>query len=445
MKSWNFLRAVTFNEVLGSEAPGVDADSKKNATSPAIIDAENTGSLRGMLGNNLLAFEQSLQDISRLPDQFRLVMAPIETAVAQMGLLRRQLAASEAQLARETTLASSLQQDVDHLAERLDRLQRDLLTEQTNTASLQQRVINLDSDNARHVQANLQLSAALQRSEAELAETASQLRDSARQLADMAVAQANADQRISELHEALERANGDSSGRETRLAALTLSEKQHRARLEQATQSIAELETAVRHYDERYGETLAALQRERDTAAGLRTELNRTRQMLIEVQARLEGQTETAQTQSAMQEQRIESMRARLAETDHGLAMERRARRDSEFELSRIRASLESATRTTADLRAQLTTATEAQAALTRKLAEESERNQALAAQLSATRDKAAEDYKEFQANIASFRSSESTLNETLSRLRQRLVVLEAENERLHQALPSFAANLAAE
>jgi uncharacterized protein involved in exopolysaccharide biosynthesis len=132
----------------------------------------------------------------------------------------------------------------------------------------------------------------------------------------------------------------------------------------------------------------------------------------------------------------MEMLRARMAEAEHSLALERRKRRESDFDLARSTSTIDASNRSMADLRVQLAGANEAQAMLARKLNEESERSRALEAQLAATRDQAATDYQEFLSNVSNFRASEASLNESLDRLRRRLTLLESDNDRLHRGLP---------
>lgn len=120
MSKWNFLRVVAASD--GQVGSTIDTSG-----TGLPMTAADLAAMRTVIGGNVAAFEQSLQDMWRIPENFRQMMAPIEAAVANLDLVRRQLAASEAQLARESLSATTAQRDLDRLAEVTDRLQRDLL------------------------------------------------------------------------------------------------------------------------------------------------------------------------------------------------------------------------------------------------------------------------------------------------------------------------------
>lgn len=423
--SWNFLRIVSNSDKADMARGGHDE------ASALMLDLDKLGVARESLNDNLVAFEQALLGVSRLPDQFRMVMAPIEAAVANLGLLRRQLAAAETQLSSESQRAAGLQQDAQRLADTAERLQRELVVERTSGAAVRQRVLNLDAENARQVQIYEDLVAQHQRTEAELVAATGQLQSIGQQLADVGVAYAAAEQRIVSLEADLDLARSDLAARETMLAALTLADNQQRGRLDRATQTIAELETEVRQSDERYNDVSAALHREREAAIANRTELNRARQALIEAMARLESHVEVAQSQGKAQDQRIEAMRARLTEAEHALAVERRERRDREIDMTRLKSAQEAMQRRSSELRTQLASVTEANSILNRKLHEEIDRCRALEAQLDATREQAAASHVDHQTALAGWHGAESNLTDVIHRLRQRLAEVESDNEQL--------------
>ena len=385
---------------------------------------------------NLGGFEQALQDVSRLPDQFRMVMAPIETALASLGLLRRQLDVAETQLASTEQRAANLEQDNDRLSETVERLSRELTVETIAAVSMRQRAHNLDAENAHQSKAHSDLLAVHQRTQAELAAISSQLDIANQQVTALSATNAGAEQTIVTLRADLCRVCDEQILRDSQLNSLRLTEKQQRARLDQATKSLAEMDAALREIDERFAQSHAALLRERDTCTGLRTELNHALQHLAELQARFESQTEAASNHGSVQEQRLDSQRARLAEVEQSLAIERRERRDRDLDIARLKTNLETAQRSCTDMRGQLVSAAETQALLNRKLSEETELRRSLEAQLQDIREKSTSVQLDHRAALTGLRGTEKSLAETVQALRQRLAEVESDNDRLRIGLP---------
>lgn len=426
--NWGFLRIVSDT---GDSTKG---EGRAN-TSAASANIAATGAMRETNRVNLVGFEQALQDVSRLPEQFRMVMAPIETAMASLSLMRRQLDNAETQLVSTEQRAANLAKDNDWLSEVAERLNRELLVETATVAGMRQRAQNLDAENARQAQAHNDLIAVHQRTQADLAAMSGQLDGASQQMASLSAANAGAEQAIVMLRADLGRVTDELALSDSQLNSLKLTEKQQRVRFDQAAQSIAELDAALRESDDRYAQSRAAVIRERDISTGLRTELNHARHQFAEVQARLDSQTEAASNYGSVQEQRLDSQRARLAEVEQALAIERRERRERDLDLARLKAALETAQRSGTDMRGQLVTASETQALLNRKLNEEGEMRRTMESQLDAIREQTASVHLDHRAAVTGWRGTEKSLAETVQALRQRLAEVESDNDRLRTGL----------
>jgi len=396
-----------------------------------LMDTNTLGAAREAVWNNIGEFEAALQQVARLPEQFRLMMTPVENAVSTMALLRNRLENSESALAEDAQRLTDLAQDKAHLTEELNQLKTALKLEEATTASLRQQNAAAEASHLQLQQDHATLQSTVNRMEPQIRELTS-LRDALQtELGDLRQAKDHADKTISELHTELESAIDKISDRNNFLSNLQVMNERLRERLENSGKSISELECAVTQLGEKYNTVKTELSHERKLSATLRIENLQLRKDSEESRSQAESEIETLQSRRHFLDQALADSRARLAEENRQLSQARLERVERDREIGRMKLSLEALQRESNELRAQLNAATTSLSATGQLLSSEIENRHRLELELDMLRNENSTLHIKNKGLGENARLSELAHEDALQKLQSRLAKLSAENDQL--------------
>ncbi|MCZ8181389.1 MAG: hypothetical protein O9322_00305 [Beijerinckiaceae bacterium] len=399
------------------------------------FDSRALGTAREAVRGNLDEFEATLQTVSRLPEQFRLVMAPIENAVNTMALLRNRLEIAEENLASEQRRAGNLLTDSARLEAELDRLTAALKSEESNASALREKNSAVETALAQFRQDNAELLAKVNRLEPQLRELTA-LRDThENELADLRRAKAQADDLIVGYKAELTAAADEIANRDNLHATLQLAHTKNQERLDEATKSIAELEAALKQTEDKFSFASAALVRERNAARALRTENEQLYKERDETKNQFESQIEAAKARYDFVEKMLTEARARFHEETRQLSVARRERAERDREIGRLTLALEAAQRDATELRSQIAAANESVAATSQLLASEIEQRRKLELEIDMIRSENSTLLLKQKTLSDSARSIEATVADATQKFQAKVSQLSAENEQLRAAV----------
>lgn len=399
------------------------------------FDSRALGTAREAVRGNLDEFEATLQTVSRLPEQFRLVMAPIENAVNTMALLRNRLEIAEENLTAEQRRAGNLLTDSARLEAELDRLTAALKGEESNTSALREKNSAVETALAQFRQDNAELLAKVNRLEPQLRELTS-LRDAhENELADLRRAKAQADDLIVGYKAELTAAADEIANRDNLHATLQLAHTKGQERLDEATKSIAELEAALKQTEDKFSFASAALVRERNAARALRTENEQLYKERDESKNQFESQIEAAKARYDFVEKMLTEARARFHEETRQLSVSRRERAERDREIGRLTLALEATQRDATELRSQIAAANESVASTSQLLAVEIEQRRKLELEIDMIRSENSALLLKQKTLSDSARSIEATVADATQKFQSKVSQLSAENEQLRAAV----------
>lgn len=399
------------------------------------FDSRALGTAREAVRGNLDEFEATLQNVARLPEQFRLVMAPIENAVNTMALLRNRLEIAEENLASEQRRANNLLTDSARLEAELDRLTAVLKTEESATSALREKNSGLETALTQLRQDNAELLAKVNRLEPQLRELIA-LRDShENELTDLRRAKAQGDDLIVGLKAELTAAADEIANRDNLHASLQLTHTKNQERLDEATKSIAELEAALKQTEDKFSFASAALVRERNAARALRTENEQLYKERDETKVQFENQIEAAKARYDFVEKMLTEARARFHEETRQLSVARRERAERDREIGRLTLALEASQRDATELRSQIAAANESVTSTSQLLAAEIEQRRKLELEIDMLRSENSTLLLKQKTLSDSARSIETTVSEATQKFQTKVSQLSAENEQLRAAL----------
>jgi chromosome segregation ATPase len=416
-------------------APADTADTAVDLSLLKTVAPENISSAREAVWNNISEFEAALQQVARLPEQFRLMMTPVENAVGNMALLRNRLENSETALAEETQRSTDLAQDKANLTTELAQLQTALKLEEASANALRQQNGTLESSNLQLSQDHAALQSALNQMEPQIRELTTLRHALQAELDDLRHAKDHADKTISELHTELNTAIDTISDRNNFLSNLQLTNERLRERLDNAGKSISELECAVMQLEEKYNAGKVDLNRERKMSASLRIENLQLRKDAEEARVQSEGEIETLLSRHHFLDQALADSRARLTEESRQLSQTRLERVDRDREIGRLKLALESTQRETNELRAQLNAASASAASTNQLLSGEIEIRHRLELELDMLRNENSTLLIKNKGLAENARLADMAHGDTVQKLQARLAKLAAENDQLRSVM----------
>lgn len=424
-----FIKGRPMPEILPKSDDSVDISLLKS------FDSNALGVARDAVWNNIGEFEAALQQVARLPEQFRLMMTPVENAVSTMGLLRNRLENSENSLSEENQRNADLQNENAKLSEELNRTEAALKLEEAMVLSLRQQNVAAETSYLQLQQEHTELLGTVTRMEPQLRELTA-LRDTLQgELSDVRHAKDHADKSVAELRSELNNAIDKITDRNNMLSSLQLANDRLRERLDHASQSLSELDTAVAQLEEKYNAAKIDLGRERNAASTLRIENFQLRKEAEEFRAQHESEIETLQSRRHFLDQALAESRARLSEESRQLSQARLERVERDREIGRLKLSLEAAQRESNELRGQLNAASESSSSTSQLLANEIDNRHRLELELDMIRNEYSTLLIKNKSLAESARSAEISHSEVQQKLQSRLAKLAAENEQLRAAM----------
>lgn len=437
--NWEFLKIHREGRNRQDASARPSGEGQTSATTDVHLlksfDSRALGTAREAVRGNLDEFEATLQHVARLPEQFRLVMAPIENAVNTMALLRNRLEIAEQNLSAEQRRAGNLLTDTARLEAELDRLTAALKTEESNASSLREKNSSIETAIAQLRQDNAELQAKVGRLEPQVRELTI-LRDvHENELADLRRTKSQADDLIVGFKSELSAAADEIASRDNLHASLQIAHTKAQERLDEATKSIAELEAALKQTEDKFSFASAALVRERNAARALRTENEQLYKERDESKVQFENQIEAAKARYDFVEKMLTEARARFHEETRQLSVARRERAERDREIGRLTLALEAAQRDSNELRAQLTAANESITSTSQMLASEIEQRRKLELEIDMVRSENSALLLKQKTLSDSARSIESSVADATQKFQAKVSQLSAENEQLRAAL----------
>ncbi len=437
--NWEFLKIHREgrNRQAGSAPPAGDR-APNTAGDVRLLkpfDSRALGTAREAVRGNLDEFEATLQNMARLPEQFRLVMAPIENAVNTMALLRNRLEIAEENLSAEQRRAGNLLSDSARLEAELDRLTAALKTEEGNASALREKNSAIETALAQFRQENAELQAKVNRLEPQVRELIT-LRDAhENELSDLRRAKAQADDLIVGYKAELTAAADEIANRDNLHASLQLAHTKNQERLDEATKAIAELEAALKQTEDKFSFASAALVRERNAGRSLRTENEQLYKERDEAKNQFESQIEAAKARYDFVEKMLTEARARFHEETRQLSVARRERAERDREIGRMTLALEASQRDATELRSQIAASNESVASTSQLLAMEIEQRRKLELEIDMIRSENSALLLKQKTLSDSARSIEATVADATQKFQAKVSQLSAENEQLRAAV----------
>ena len=399
------------------------------------LDIRAIGAARETVRTNLDDFESALQAVSRLPDQFRLVMAPIENAVSSMALLRDRLEQVEENFAAEQRKTANLSSDLSKVEAEAERLTFAFRSEESTSSALrvQHGALEVVVNNLR--QENTDLGIRLGKLEVQYRDTVA-LKDSYEaELAELRRGKAHLDDLVVSLKAELSSLLDEQASRDNLYTTLQLNHNKNTERLEDATRVIGELEATLKSTSDKYAFASTALVRERNAARALRTENEQLFKERDESKLQYESQIEAARARYDFVEKTLSESRARFQEETRQLSLARRERAERDREIGRLTLALEASQRDATELRAQYAAASESVSSTSTLLAAEIEQRRKLELDLDMLRTENSSLQLKQRSLNDSARSIEATVSEATIKFQSKIAQISAENAKLRAAL----------
>jgi chromosome segregation ATPase len=433
-KSWNFLKIPRSGKLEPqpgdmTEAAGTDVQLLKSFDSRAI------GAARDSMRVKLDEFEAALQTVSQLPQQFRMVMAPIENAVGAMALLRNRLELAEDSLVAEKQQTGSLTVELGKTASALERVEAQFKSEERVHADLRKNHAILDASFAELRQAHGDALAKVARLEPQL-KAAAAARDAGEQaLVDLRNAKMQSDDMVILLDQEISDARTNLSRLEHLHSTLGQDHARLTERLEESQRAISMLEGALASSNQQLSAAVAALQRERNASRALRSDNEQLTKQIDERALQFDAQLQAARARYAFVEKTLEDSRERFHEETRQLSTVRRERAQRDQDLGQVTRALEAAQRETADLRSKVESSAAAQESTSALLSTEIEQRRKLELELDTMRIDNSEMTLKLKALNDMSRVSAATAAEDSNRYSGRMTALRTENEQLRAEL----------
>jgi chromosome segregation ATPase len=401
----------------------------------APLDPRAINAARDTVFANLNEFENTLQELSRLPEQFRIVMAPIENAVNAMGLLRSRLETVEESFTVEQRRASSLATELTALRAESEKLTFALRGEEAATASLREQAGKLETASKTLRHENAELQARLVRIEPQLRDAVA-ARDALEvELDDLRRAKLHGDEIMAALRGELGEIKDVLASTENQKSALDITAQRQKERIEEAAKTISDLEASLQTMTDKFSFTSAALMRERNAVRALRAETEQKSREREEGQVQFEAQIEAARARYDFVEKMLQETRARFGEETRQLATARRERAEADRRIGQLTLQLEAMQREAAEARGQITAASEASELSRQLLAAEIDQRRKIEMELDLLRTENSNLTLKLNAVNNSFQSIDQSIGEASQKFRGRIAQLQSENEQLRAAL----------
>lgn len=401
----------------------------------APLDPRAINAARETVFSNLTEFENSLQELSRLPEQFRIVMAPIENAVNAMGLLRSRLEAVEESFTSEQRRATSLATELGQLRQEAEKLAFALKSEETASYALREQSGKLETASKALRHENAELLARLARVEPQLRDAVS-TRDALEvELTELRRAKQQGDEILVALRGELGDLRDGLASLENEKGALEITTQRQKERIEEAAKTISDLEASLQTMTDKFSFTSAALMRERNAVRALRAETEQKSREREEGQVQFDAQIEAARARYEFVEKMLQETRARFGEETRQLALARRERAESDRKIGQLTLALEAVQREAAEARAQITASTEAAELSRQLLAAEIDQRRKLEMELDLLRTENSNLSLKLGAVNNSFHSIDQAIADATQKFRGKITQLSNENDQLRAAL----------
>ncbi|RVU03873.1 hypothetical protein EOE18_13495 [Novosphingobium umbonatum] len=399
------------------------------------VPTESINMARENVWSHIGEFEAALQQVARLPEQFRLMMTPVENAVSGMNLLRNRLENSETALAEEVQRSGELMQERANLAQELTQTLSALKLEEATAAALKLQNATIEASHLQLGQDHAALQHLLGQMEPQIHELTTLRNALQGEVEDLRLAKDIADKTIDELHSELQNAIDTISDRNHVLSNLQLTHERLRERLDSAGKSISELECAVVQLEEKYNAGKLELNRERKTSASLRIENLQLRKDAEEARMQSESEIETLQSRHQFLDQAMADSRARLGEESRQLSQARLERVDRDREIGRLKLALEASQRESNELRAQLQAASTSASTTGQLLSGEIDTRHRLELELDMLRNENSALTIKNKGLTEGARMADMAHADAIQKLQARLAKLSAENDQLRSVV----------
>lgn len=443
--SWDFLRlqreTKTANPAPNATNPAQPVRANEAEIAAAEVhllknfDARALGAARDTVRAKLDEFENSLQALTQLPDQFRQVMAPIENAVNSMALLRNRLEVTEETLSTEQQKAGSLGVELSRALAELERAQFQLKSEESAHASLRERATALETSLNDIRREHADLTAKVNRMEPLLRE-ATAARDAAEiELTTLRAAKTQADDELLLLRQELTNVRQDLATQHNLHNELTLANTRHLERLETTQANIGQLEGTLASVNDKLANVVAALQKERNASRQLRADNEQLLKEREETKLQFETQLEASRSRYQFIETMLEESLARFHEETRQLSTARRERAQRDREIGQLTLQLETLQREMAELRGQANSSGEALTSTSTLLATEVENRRKLELELDVLRAENSNLVLKQKSLTETARANLATISEATAKFQNKLAALRAENDQLRSEL----------
>ncbi|KAF0232194.1 MAG: chromosome segregation ATPase-like [Beijerinckiaceae bacterium] len=399
------------------------------------FDARALGTARETVRAKLEDFETTLQTISQLPEQFRLVMAPIENAVNAMALLRSRLELAEENYTAEQRRATQLTADLAKIQAEVDRLAYALKSEEGSASSLRERNVALEANLNDLRREHVDLTTKITRLEPLLRETLASKDALDVELSALRQAKSQTDDMLVSLKADMSSALDELASRDNIYATLQQSHTRNGERLEEAKKAIGELEASLQSVNDKLSSISAALSRERNAARSLRSENEQLHKEREENKLQFESQIEAARARYDFVEKMLEDSRARFHEETRQLSLARRERVERDREVGRLTLAVEASQRDASELRAQVASALESSASTSALLASEIEQRRKIELEIDLLRAENSSLMLKHKSLSESARANLTTISEATNKFQSKMSQLRTENEQLRAEL----------
>lgn len=443
--NWEFLKMPRDSKgrpSAASTAPAEVARPEMSAEQPAAdvrllksFDSRALGTARESVRSKLDEFEGNLQLLAQLPEQFRLVMAPIENAVNTMALMRNRLDNAEEGLTNEQRRATALTADLAKAQSEIERLGFALRSEEGSASSLREKVVQLDAMVGDLRRDNAEMAGKLARLEPLLRETQAAKDSLEVELSVLKQSKLQADDQLHSLKVEISEARDELANRDNIYAALHQSHTRNAERLEEAQKSIGDLEASLESTNEKLGFAVSALARERNASRGLRSENEQLHKERDEAKHQFEAQMEAARARYDFVEKMLEESRARFHEETRQLSVSRRERIERDRDISRLTLALEAAQREIAEIKAQAASATESASSSSNLLAAEIEQRRKAELEVDMLRAENSSLNLKQKSLSETARSNLAMIAEATAKFQSKITTLRTENEQLRAEL----------
>lgn len=443
--SWDFLRLSRDSKALAANA-GATAEEGRTSAKPTDspkaevhllknFDARALGAARETARAKLNEFENTLQSLTQLPEQFRQAMAPIENAVNSMSLMRNRLELAEESLANEQLGTGKLSFDLTKALSELERTQFLLKSEQSSNTNLVERSTALETSLNELRQEHTEAIAKISRIEPQLREITATKDAAEVELAQLRKEKVQLDDQIVSLRQELTASQEDVTNSRNQLADLTLSGQRSQERLEEAQAMIGQLEGTLNSVNDKMSNVAAALQKERNTSRALRSDNEQLLRERDESKLQFETQLDASRSRYQFVEKMLEESRARFQEETRQLSITRRERTQRDRDAGQMILTIEALQRELAELRSQVNSGAEALNSTSGMLSTEVESRRKLELELDVLRAENSSLLLKQKSLTETARSNLTVIAEATSKFQSKLATLRSENEQLRSEI----------